>query len=52
MYSPLKLKIKPIHYRKFYQFKARLGGDVSESMDGQGCAILTLDLVPKNLIFA
>ena len=25
---------------------------VSESMDGWGCAILALELVPKNLIFA
>ena len=28
------------------------GGGVSESMDGQGCAILALEVVPKNLIFA
>ena len=28
------------------------GGGVSESMDGRGCAILALDVVPKNLIFA
>ena len=28
------------------------GGGVSESMDGWGCAILALELVPKNLIFA
>ena len=29
-----------------------LGGEgVSESMDGQGCAILALEVVPKNLIF-
>ena len=27
------------------------GGGVSESMDGQGCAILALEVVPKNLIF-
>ena len=26
------------------------GGGGSESMDGQGCAILALELVPKNLI--
>ena len=26
------------------------GGGVSELMDRQGCAILALDLVPKNLI--
>ena len=31
-------------------FSLRLGG-VSESMDGWGCAILALELVPKNLIF-
>ena len=28
------------------------GGGVSELMDGQGCAILALEVVPKNLIFA
>ena len=28
-----------------------MGGGGSESMDGQGCAILALELVPKNLIF-
>ena len=28
------------------------GGGVSESMDGRGCAILALELVPKNLIFS
>ena len=28
------------------------GGGVSESMDGRGCAILALELVPKNLILA
>ena len=28
------------------------GGGVSESMDGWGCAILALEVVPKNLIFA
>ena len=28
------------------------GGGVSESMDGQGCAILALEVVPKNIIFA
>ena len=28
-----------------------LGGGGSKSMDGQGCAILALELVPKNLIF-
>ena len=28
------------------------GGGVSESMDRRGCAILALELVPKNLIFA
>ena len=28
------------------------GGGVSESMDGRECAILALELVPKNLIFA
>ena len=27
------------------------GGGVSESMDGRGCAILALKVVPKNLIF-
>ena len=27
------------------------GGGVSVSMDGWGCAILALELVPKNLIF-
>ena len=27
------------------------GGEVSESMDRQGCAILALEVVPKNLIF-
>ena len=27
------------------------GGGVSESMDGQGCAILALEFVPINLIF-
>ena len=26
-------------------------GGVSESMNGQGCAILAFELVPKNLIF-
>ena len=25
---------------------------ISESMDGQGCAILALEVAPKNLIFA
>ena len=34
-------------------FTKRLGGGgLSESMDGRGCAILALELVPKNLIFA
>ena len=28
------------------------GGGFSESMDGQGCAILALEVVPKNLILA
>ena len=28
------------------------GGGVSESMERQGCAILALELVPKNLISA
>ena len=28
------------------------GGVVNESMDGQGDAILALELVPKHLIFA
>ena len=28
------------------------GGVVSESMDGWGCAILALEVIPKNLIFA
>ena len=28
------------------------GGGLSESMDGWGCAILALEVVPKNLIFA
>ena len=28
-----------------------LGEGVSESMDGQGCAILALEVIPKNLIF-
>ena len=28
-----------------------LGGGVSESMDGRGCAILALELEPQNLIF-
>ena len=32
--------------------RARGGGGVSESMDGRACAILALELVPKNLIFA
>ena len=27
------------------------GGGVSESMDGWGCAILALEVIPKNLIF-
>ena len=27
------------------------GGGGSESMDGWGCAILALEVVPKNLIF-
>ena len=27
------------------------GGEVSESMDRWGCAILVLEVVPKNLIF-
>ena len=27
------------------------GGGGSESMDGWGCAILAIELVPKNLIF-
>ena len=27
------------------------GGGVSESMDGWGCAILALEVKPKNLIF-
>ena len=30
----------------------RGGGGGSESMDRQGCAILALEVVPKNLIFA
>ena len=29
-----------------------LEGGVDKSMDGQGCAILALELVPKSLIFA
>ena len=31
--------------------RGRGGGGVSESMDGQGCAILALEVVPKKLIF-
>ena len=27
------------------------GGGVSELVDGWGCAILALEMVPKNLIF-
>ena len=27
------------------------GGEVNELMDRQGCAILALEMVPKNLIF-
>ena len=36
----------------FIMFWSHLGGGVSESMDGWGCAILALEVVPKNLIFA
>ena len=32
--------------------QTRGGGGVSESMDRWGCAILALEVVPKNLIFA
>ena len=28
------------------------GGGVSELVDGRGCAILALEVEPKNLIFA
>ena len=35
------------------QFTLYLGGrEVNELMDGQGCTILALEQVPKNLIFA
>ena len=36
----------------FAVYKSLGGGGVSKSMDGWGCAILALQLVPKNLIFA
>ena len=34
------------------EFGSRGGGGVSESTDRRGCAILALEVVPKNLIFA
>ena len=37
--------------REIYHFGPPLGGGGSESMDGWGCAILALELVPKNLTF-
>ena len=40
------------HVLHSYQFSGGGGGGVSELMDGQRCAILALELVPKNLIFA
>ena len=46
--------LNEIFLRKILQFDknttTRRG--VSESMDRRGCAILALELVPKNLIFA
>ena len=35
-----------------YLSHAMLARGVSELMDGRGCAILALKVVPKNLIFA
>ena len=37
---------------KLKQGSRGVGRGVSESMDGWGCAILALEVVPKNLIFA
>ena len=38
--------------KNFYAFISWGGGGVSESMGRRGCAILALEVVPKNLIFA
>ena len=41
--------------KKMYELATiahRPGGGGSESMDRRGCAILALEVVPKNLIFA
>ena len=49
-----KTKRKPIqsHQSKtLLLFKTSRGGGGSESMDKRGCAILALELVPKNLTF-
>ena len=39
-------------FKTFFWILTWGGGGVSESMEGWGCAILALELVPKNLIFA
>ena len=47
--------LRPIFHVLFligYNFFFLGGVEISESMGGQGCAILALELVPKNLIFA
>ena len=36
---------------ELHKFEVISEGGVSELMDGRGCAILALELVPKNLIF-
>ena len=37
--------------KKHEKCKTSGGGGVSELMDRRGCAILALEVVPKNLIF-
>ena len=55
--SPCTGKIsttKQIRMVKIHEFSRERGEGVGgcELMNGQGCAILALDVVPKNLIFA
>ena len=44
----IKFALTLLYLKSFYLG----GGGGSESIDGRGCAILALEVVPKNLIFA
>ena len=50
--QPILIECKIGHGLNEAVLRASGGGGGSESMDGWECAILALELVPKNLIFA